>query len=112
MKVLCIVNGYLEENCYIIHNNEYALIIDPGSESNKIINIIEELNLNVIGILITHYHFDHIGALEEVLNKYKNAKLFNYKSNKKRVSNFEQRDYEKEGYDFESLYANNKFVCL
>ena len=82
MKVLCIVNGYLEENCYIIHNNEYALIIDPGSESNKIINIIEELNLNVIGILITHYHFDHIGALEEVLNKYKNAKLFNYKSNK------------------------------
>ena len=71
LKVICIINGYLEENCYIIHNNKNALIVDPGSESERIINKIDELNLNVKGILITHSHFDHVGALEEVKNKYK-----------------------------------------
>ena len=37
------------------------------------------------------------------INKYKNT-------NNKRLCNFEQRDYEKEGFDFNSLYANNNFT--
>ena len=41
LKVACIVNGYLEENCYIIHNDKDALIIDPGSEGKHIIEFIE-----------------------------------------------------------------------
>lgn len=80
LKILCIVNGYLEENCYIIHNNKNALIIDPGSESNKIISEIEKLKLNVVGILITHYHFDHVGALNEIKDKYNDALIIDYKS--------------------------------
>ena len=60
MNVICIVNGDLEENCYIIHNNKYALIVDPGSEEDKIYKVINDLNLKVKGILITHYHFDHV----------------------------------------------------
>ena len=39
------------------------------------------------------------------INKYKNT-------NKKRLCNFEQRDYEKEGFDFNSLYANNNFTSI
>jgi glyoxylase-like metal-dependent hydrolase (beta-lactamase superfamily II) len=80
IEVLCIVNGYLEENCYIIHNNKYALIVDPGSEKNKIINKIEELKLKVLGILITHYHDDHVGVLNEIKEYYSGAIIFDYKS--------------------------------
>ena len=43
LKVLVIVNGYLEENCYVIHNGKDALVIDPGSESDKIISEINNL---------------------------------------------------------------------
>ena len=71
IEVINIINGYLEENCYIIKANNKCLIVDPGSEGNRIINEIETLKLEVKGILITHYHFDHIGALDEIRAKYK-----------------------------------------
>lgn len=80
LKVETIINGDLEENCYVIHNDKYALIVDPGSEENRIIKKIDSIKLEVVGILITHYHFDHIGALEKVKEHYKSAKLFDYKS--------------------------------
>ena len=80
IKVNVITNGYLEENCYIVENNNECLIVDPGSESNRIIEEIEKLKLKVKGILITHYHFDHIGALDEIKSKYKNALVFDYNS--------------------------------
>ena len=80
LKVETIINGDLEENCYVIHNDKYALIVDPGSEENRIIKEIDGIKLKVVGILITHYHFDHIGALDKVKEHYKSAKLFDYKS--------------------------------
>ena len=79
MKIICVVTGYLEENCYIIHNDKFALVIDPGDDSDKIISEIENHKLKVCGILITHYHFDHIGALEDIKNKYK-VDVFDYNS--------------------------------
>lgn len=78
LEIIRVVNGYLEENCYIIHNNEYALIIDPGSESDRIIKEVKKRNLNVLGILITHYHFDHIGALDDIKNEF-NVDVINNK---------------------------------
>ena len=68
MNIKRIVVGSLEENCYIVEKNNQCLIIDPGDEVQKIISNIDK---EVIGILITHYHFDHIGALDEIKNKYK-----------------------------------------
>ena len=68
MKIKCIVVGNLAENCYILEKKGKALIIDPGAEFSK---ILKELgNLEVIGALVTHHHFDHIGALKDVLEKY------------------------------------------
>ena len=66
IDIITVVNGILEENCYIIHNGRDALIVDPGSEGEKIIDAVKASNLKVIGILITHSHFDHIGALDDV----------------------------------------------
>ncbi|SDC22448.1 Glyoxylase, beta-lactamase superfamily II [Desulfurella multipotens] len=62
MEIETLVVGVLETNCYIVHDNKQAIIIDPGSDAKKIIKIIEEKNLQPKLIVNTHYHFDHTGA--------------------------------------------------
>ena len=79
LNIICIKTGMLEENCYIVHKNSKAVIIDPGSEAEKIINEIEKNKLEVVKILITHYHFDHIGALNDIDEKY-NVGVIDYKN--------------------------------
>ena len=69
MKIDKVEVGSLAENCYVISIDNKCLVIDPGAEAEKIINLIADKE--VLGILITHHHFDHIGALEEIKNKYK-----------------------------------------
>ena len=59
IKKVCV--GSLEENCYIVTRNNQTIIIDPGYEAENIINACT--NKNVVGVLITHHHFDHIGEL-------------------------------------------------
>ncbi len=61
MNVKTIVVGSLNTNCYILTKNGHALIIDPGDEYDKIISNIGDNKID--GVIITHYHFDHIGAL-------------------------------------------------
>ena len=80
IEIITIVNGMLEENCYVVHNGQTCLIVDPGSEANKIIDTIKTNGLNPLGILITHSHFDHIGALEEIKKEYPNAIVVNNKN--------------------------------
>ena len=67
MNIKKIVVGELQENCYIVEKNNICLIIDPGDEPNKIINNIDK---KVVGILVTHNHFDHIGALQSLIDYY------------------------------------------
>lgn len=69
MKVSKVVVGQLEENCYIIEKNNHVLVIDPGAEFFKIKALIQDKIVD--GILITHNHFDHVGALEELKEIYK-----------------------------------------
>lgn len=61
MKVETVVVGDLETNCYIISIDNHVLVIDPGDDYDKIKEIIN--NREVDGVLITHNHFDHVGAL-------------------------------------------------
>ena len=70
MKIKIVENGELRENCYLLKIDNKLLIIDPGSEFEKIYSYISEED-EVLGILITHRHFDHIGALQDFVNKYK-----------------------------------------
>ena len=58
----------LFNNCYLLDINNKVLIIDPGDDGDRIINMIG--NRDIVGIIITHYHFDHIGALNDIINKY------------------------------------------
>ena len=68
MQVKKVVVGKLQTNCYALIKNNKCLIIDPGDEINKIIEMID--NNKLVGIIITHYHFDHVGALEQLRSKY------------------------------------------
>lgn len=58
-----IITGFLQENCYIVSNGHNALIIDPGADAQKIIQYIHDEQLVPRAILLTHGHFDHIGAV-------------------------------------------------
>lgn len=64
--------GPLQTNCYLLANSQHScLIIDPGEDASKLINHIENRNLKPQAILLTHAHFDHIGAVDIVRDKYK-----------------------------------------
>ena len=65
-----IVTGLIEENCYVIYQEGKALIVDPGDEFVAIKKVLDDLNVTPIAILLTHTHYDHIGALEEVRKTY------------------------------------------
>lgn len=68
MKVSSVRLGYLEENCYLLENGCECLLIDPGEELFKILDFIRDKN--IIGILITHRHFDHVDSLGELVSRY------------------------------------------
>lgn len=70
MKWKKLTVGPVQENTYIIYNNKEAIVIDPGSEGKKIIQAIESLNVKPLAVLLTHAHFDHIGAVDDVRGKY------------------------------------------
>ncbi len=61
MKIDRIVVGCLRENCYVLSIGNDVLVIDPGDDGDRIKGVIGKRN--ILGILITHRHFDHIGAL-------------------------------------------------
>lgn len=70
LEVQRIVTGTIEENCYLITNEEKMLIVDPGNKGAQIIEAIEATGKRPLAILLTHTHYDHIGALEELRKKY------------------------------------------
>lgn len=63
--------GPIQTNCYLIYNhNKECLVIDPGEEGDRIIVEIEKSNGKPLAILLTHAHFDHIGAVDQVRNHF------------------------------------------
>ena len=95
MTIKTVKVGWLETNCYIISIDNECLIIDPGADYNKIVREIGPLK--PIGIIVTHYHFDHIGALEEVKNRY-NIPIYD-------INNLEEKEYTIGNFKFEVIYT-------
>jgi hydroxyacylglutathione hydrolase len=60
--------GQVAENCFVFRRDEgdRALVVDPGEEPDRILGAIEEMGVEVDAILLTHTHFDHIGAVTPV----------------------------------------------
>ncbi len=68
MEVRMFTVGPVAENCFLFRrdDSERALLVDPGDEAPRILNAVDELGLSVEAILLTHCHFDHIGAVAPV----------------------------------------------
>ncbi len=64
MEVRGLTVGPLQENCWVVANGARAVVVDPGEEADRIIAAID--GFTVDAILLTHTHFDHIGAVAPV----------------------------------------------
>jgi len=60
--------GPVAENCFLFRQDgaREAVIVDPGEEAPRLLGAIEELGLDLQAILLTHTHFDHVGAVAPV----------------------------------------------
>jgi len=68
MDVRMFTVGPVQENCFIARadGSSRAVIIDPGDEADRILAPVRELGLEVEAVLLTHTHFDHVGAVAPV----------------------------------------------
>lgn len=72
IRVEFLVVGPVSTNCYLVIHEERgeALIVDPGDRADKIAALIEKEKVKPVAILLTHGHFDHMMAAEELRRKY------------------------------------------
>lgn len=55
--------GPLQTNCYVLSHDSKCIVFDPGSEGEQLVEWLNENKLEPLAILLTHAHFDHIGAV-------------------------------------------------
>lgn len=76
MKVICKPVGPVMANCYFVINDQnHCLIVDPGDNAKLLSKTINSLCVEVDGILLTHAHFDHIGAVDKLAKDF-NADVY------------------------------------
>ena len=106
MDISKVVVGVYQENCYLIKKNNYGLIVDPGDDIDLIMDMIGDTK--IVGILITHAHFDHIGALKELYERvnvpiyYRNI---NGELHYKDLIDIEEQEYTIKGFKFKVIYT-------
>ena len=68
LKVHAMALGDYQTNCYIIHEetSKKCCILDPGYDADFILDKLDSLGLTLEAILLTHGHFDHVGAVKEL----------------------------------------------
>jgi len=68
MDVRSFTVGAVAENCFVVRRDgaDHGLIVDPGDDAERILQAVDQLGLTIDGILVTHCHFDHIGAVAPV----------------------------------------------
>ncbi|MCX7591830.1 MAG: MBL fold metallo-hydrolase [Kiritimatiellae bacterium] len=68
MQINTVIVGAFEVNCYILFNDTgRALVIDPGADADRILEVLRSNDLTVVAYLLTHGHIDHISAVAELV---------------------------------------------
>jgi len=68
VDVRCFTVGPVQENTWLVRRagSDRALMIDPGDEPERLLGAVEQLGVGLDAILLTHTHFDHVGAVAPV----------------------------------------------
>ena len=87
MKYSSVFHNETGENTYLVfdENSKNGVIIDPGCEIDKILKLIDDNDVNVKYIFITHCHYDHIMSIVELKNKTNNRIKVNVEKCKKHI---------------------------
>lgn len=62
--------GPLQTNCYILHDEGKGIVVDPGGGAPRLESWLKENEVTPVAILLTHAHFDHIGAVDQMRDAY------------------------------------------
>ena len=73
------IKALTDNYIWLVTTNEGSIVIDPG-ESKQIIDLIKSNEIDLVGILVTHHHYDHTNGIEEIL-KYKKVEVYGPKNN-------------------------------
>jgi len=68
MEIKILKVGKLRCNCYVLVNEDNALVIDPGDDTEEIIKLIGDMNVS--GVIVTHHHFDHDTGVDKIIDEY------------------------------------------
>jgi hydroxyacylglutathione hydrolase len=71
MEVRGLSVGMIQENCFVAKadGGDRAIVVDPGDEADRILATVEEMGATVEAILLTHTHFDHVGAVAPIAKR-------------------------------------------
>lgn len=103
MTVYSVKTGYLQENCYLLEKENNCLLIDPGDDYEEIKKLID--GKNVVGILITHSHFDHVASVDNLVKEfnYPVYNLENLQVGENKIQNFSFELIETFGHTMDSV---------
>jgi hydroxyacylglutathione hydrolase len=69
------IEAFQDNYIWLIHNDQNSIIVDPG-DAKPVISALDRKKLNLVAILITHHHADHIGGVIALQDKYPHIKIF------------------------------------
>ncbi len=71
LELMCMPLGNMGTNCYILSDKASgdAYVFDPGEEAEYLLSVLDKKGLKLCGIILTHSHFDHIMAVDDILAK-------------------------------------------
>ncbi len=82
MNIETIEVGLMGVNCYILRNGDKCVVIDPGDDADRICEYMSKNGCEPVAILLTHGHFDHIGAVDELVERFGNIRVYAAKDEK------------------------------
>src|SRR5699024_3457409 len=98
MQISSLALGLVKTNTYFIENDKNVILVDPAADYELMIKKLNQINKHVIAVLLTHAHFDHIGALDQFVDKfnvpvYMHPSEFDFLTNKEKNGSQKFKQY-------------------